>query len=158
MLSQAPNLCGLFWQIIASSINVIGWFPLPIQQKILNRWTATIIGPILHTNIFSVTHQNNTYFRCETENCHKKISVRADTVLFNSKMSFRRWVLMLYCFTKLTWTYGQSEYSVCNFWLRQKKSLCPLYPNTHTSGTNFSRALNLCLGLNNFESLLTLFR
>ena len=58
---------------------------------------------------FSVTHQNNTYFRCETESCHKKFSVRKDTVLYNSKMSFRRWVLMLYCFTKLTWTYSQSK-------------------------------------------------
>ena len=120
-----------------------------IKEKVINDPKYS------HTNIFSVTHQNNTYFRCETENCHKKISVRADTVLFGSKMSFRRWVLMLYCFTKLTWTYAQSEFPVCHFWLCQQKSL---RHNTHTSGTHFSRALNLYLGLINFESLQTLLR
>ena len=48
---------------------------------------------------------NKSYFRC----CQKKYNLRKNTILENSKMSLRKFILMLYCFVTPTFTCAQVQ-------------------------------------------------
>ena len=54
---------------------------------------------------------NFVFFRCGM--CKKRISIRKGTILWNSKLSLRRFILLVYSFTQQTWTYKQVENEVC---------------------------------------------
>ena len=51
------------------------------------------------------------YYRCTK--CSKRISARSGTILSGSKLSFRRFILMVYSFCQFNWTYGQTQQEVC---------------------------------------------
>ena len=51
------------------------------------------------------------YFRCGK--CKKRVSIRKGTVLWNSKLSLRRFILLVYSFTQYNWTYKQVDNEVC---------------------------------------------
>ena len=54
---------------------------------------------------------SSVFFRCGR--CKKKISIRKGTILWNSKLSLRRFILLVYSFTQQNWTYKQMENEVC---------------------------------------------
>ena len=54
---------------------------------------------------------SKVFFRCGK--CKSKISIRKGTVLYNSKLSLRRFILLVYSFTQHNWTYKQVENEVC---------------------------------------------
>ena len=54
---------------------------------------------------------NFVFFRCG--NCKKRISIRKGTVLYNSKLSLRRFILIVYAFTQANWTYKQVDNEAC---------------------------------------------
>ena len=51
------------------------------------------------------------YYRCTK--CSKRISARSGTILSGSKLSFRRFILMVYSFCQFNWTCGQTQQEVC---------------------------------------------
>ena len=57
------------------------------------------------------TKSNFVYFQCGL--CRKRISIRRGTVLWNSKLSLRRFILLVYSFTQHNWTYKQVDTEVC---------------------------------------------
>ena len=54
---------------------------------------------------------NFVFFWCG--NCKKRISIRKGTVLYNSKLSIRRFILLVYAFTQPNCTYKQVDNEVC---------------------------------------------
>ena len=53
------------------------------------------------------SQKDYNFFRCFA--CDKKFSVRADTILSNSKISLRKFVLLIYLFIANYWTYKQIQ-------------------------------------------------
>ena len=47
------------------------------------------------------------FFRCS--DCDKQISIRTDTILSNSNLSIRKFVLLVYIFVMNYWTYRQIQ-------------------------------------------------
>lgn len=62
-----------------------------------------------------LTKQNNrgyfVYFRCGK--CKTMTSVRKGTILSKAKISFRRFILLIYAFCQFNWTYGQTQREAC---------------------------------------------
>ena len=50
---------------------------------------------------------NYHYFRCFP--CNKKFSIRSETILSNSNISLRKFVLLIYLFVANYWTYKQIQ-------------------------------------------------
>ena len=51
------------------------------------------------------------YFRCGK--CKTRTSVRKGTILSNAKISFRRFILLIYAFCQFNWTYDQTQREAC---------------------------------------------
>ena len=51
------------------------------------------------------------YFQCST--CKKQISARRGTVLSDARISFRRFILLVYAFCQFNWTYDQTQQETC---------------------------------------------
>ena len=54
---------------------------------------------------------NFAFFRCSQ--CKRRVSIRKGTVLSNSKLSLRRFILLVYSFLQHNWTYNQVDNEVC---------------------------------------------
>ena len=62
-----------------------------------------------------LTKQGNkgyfVYYRCGS--CKKRVSIRDGTILSGAKLSFRRFILLVYAFCQFNWTYAQTQQEAC---------------------------------------------
>ena len=77
---------------------------LPKEQK-CEKCTKASGETILATKLVIPENNHYVHFRCK---CTAKISIRRGLFMFASKLSFRRFILLAYSFTRWTWSYDQT--------------------------------------------------
>ena len=91
----------IYFPMVTACLALVGAFSVIVKHE---NFAKLHLKPYIKILLFLVPDGSTYNFWCKE--CRKKTAVRKNTILYKSKFSLRRFVLLLYSFTCIYWTYA----------------------------------------------------